>query len=271
MGKFPDEIFDDVSAKELELFDFGTKIPDRIKTLTKVTQIRMGNSRCPALPDALFGLPKLKALAIGLEWLKAVPSSISKAKALRELMLDGCYKLKELPDAIGKTKLTELRMIPGNLKKVPAALWNVSTLKWLALPSTVTTLPPGISKLGKLEILEIGGDALLSIASELPKLKRLKKLSIELEDGVVLPAELTQLKLKELGVGSRVFTELPELFTKIQTVEELDVYGMYQLTKLADAVEKFPNLRFVNFQKKKFSAGERKRIEAHVKRGTTEE
>lgn len=268
VGAFPDEIFDDISAKELELFDFGNTIPDRIKTLKKVVQIRMGNSRCTELPDAVFTLPKLKSLDVGLERLKKLPSNIGKAAALRELLLDQTRALKELPESIGKTSLVELRNATGGLKSVPASLWNVTTLKWLALPPSVKELPAGISKLRKLETLELGGDALLSIAGELPELKKLTKLRIELENGLVLPAELSRLKLKEFGLGSRRLTQLPELITRIQTLEHLDVMGMHELTKLADSVEKFPKLRYVQMWKQKLSAGERKRIDAHVKKVT---
>ncbi len=265
------EAFDDTKATEieLELDDDIKTVPAGIENLKRIQRFAITSSTIKTVPDSLFLLPKLRELKLQLYSLRKLPAALGKAKALRVLDLESSG-LRELPSTIASTKITSLVLAFSDLKKIPPALWNVKTLKHLELPpdKTLAKLPPGISKLTKLESLVISGKALRSIAKELPAMKKLKSLEVMIGDGVSkeveLPEELARMKLTTLKVSNFTETVLPDVITRIATLEHLDVWGL-KIKTLIDELPKLPKLKTVKHAPWSISKDEARRIKARYK------
>ena len=269
---FPREIFACKNLVELEIFrglEDGT-IPHEIGTFAKLKSLTLGGLDTSVLPETIGNLAKLETLDFSyMESLTALPKTIGKLSKLRELSAPYAG-FKALPPEIGK--LSALKILNLNdtpLEKVPADLWNATALEQLYFPPTLTSLPPGISKLTKLQALGVSPQALASIADELPKLKSLELLQIlgdySGSSATTLPEQIGSLpKLHTLSASYLGLTSLPASIAKLTKLQELDIGGN-KLSTLIDVVAQLPKLEELDYASNPVAVSERRELDKLMK------
>ncbi len=267
LASFPSELFDATQLVELEAFRAisykgNPAMPAAIGRLKKLRSLTIGGNAFATLPDAIGDLGVLENLALDYcQSLESLPKTIGKLRALRSLSASYTTALESLPEEIGTlSALESIALTNGALKKVPAALWKLRSLKVLALPEEVTTLPAGIARLENLEDLHLGPKALASIAKEIPKLKKLKRLSVW---GRIkaLPEEVGELRaLETLRICHLGLDKLPSRIANLKALTSLDVAGN-KLKTLAALVRGLPELRELSFGDNPLETGEKREIE----------
>ena len=265
LASFPTELFEATQLVELDAFRAisftgNPEVPAAIGRLKQLRSLGLGGNDFDSLPDSIGDLTALESLQLDYcQSLDTLPKAIKKLSKLRALEASYTAALEALPDEIGSLGALEvLTLTNGGLKKVPAALWKLSSLKRLDLPEELTTLPPGIAKLVNLEELHLGPQALASIAKELPKLK-LKRLSVW-GRSKTLPDEIAQVPtLETLRICHLGLEKLPTKFTQLSKLVSLDVEGN-KLKTLAAIVKTLPKLKELQFGDNPLAPGEKQEI-----------
>lgn len=265
LASFPHELFEATQLVELDAFraisfNGNPEVPAAIGRLKQLRSLGLGGNDFDSLPDSIGDLTALESLTLDYcQSLDTLPKAIKKLSKLRALEASYTAALEALPDEIGSLGALEvLTLTNGGLKKVPAALWKLSSLKRLDLPEELTVLPAGIAKLENLEELHLGPQALTSIAKELPKLK-LKRLSVwgrskTLPDEITYVTTLETLRICHLGLE-----KLPPKFHQLSKLASLDVEGN-KLKVLAATVKALPKLKELMFGDNPLAPGEKQEL-----------
>ena len=116
------------------------------------------------------------------------------------------------------------------IKKIPAAIGNLTQLQYLSLPSNqLTSLPPEIGQLQQLHTLYLYSNQLTSLPPEIGQLQQLQYLSLPSNQLTTLPPEIGQLQqLQNLNLNSNQLTSLPQEIGQLQQLYNLDI-GYNQL------------------------------------------
>ncbi|MFN8302580.1 MAG: Imm10 family immunity protein [Saprospiraceae bacterium] len=106
------------------------------------------------LPDAFFGLSRLRSLSLNMCYLEKIPEEIGRLKGLRDLSFMES-EFERLPDSIGELSGLEGLNINQNpaLSTLPASLALLTQLSDLYLDGNplLSELPPGLDKLANLK------------------------------------------------------------------------------------------------------------------------
>lgn len=270
---FPREIFACTNIESLEIFrgidwEGDNTIPREIGKLRKLRKLTLGGLSMKTLPDTIGNLRALRELSLDYdESLTALPNTIGKLSSLEQLSLGYCEELKAIPPSIGKLKkLKNLSFSETAVKKVPAELWNATSLENLGLPEGVTALPPGISKLKKLKSLFSTAKALASIAKELPALASLESIGLHQGEEAELPEEIGRLpRLHTLHVAYAGLSSLPASLAGHRALRDLDVAGN-KLRSLEALAASLPKLTSLDFSDNPLPRDEKRRIDAMMKK-----
>lgn len=141
-------------------------------------------SRHP-LPKWIFQLPKLKILNLRNLGLRSIPDNIGYCSQLQELHIVNVYTktpnhITELPKALASLNLRTLRLEGLDLASLPDVVCELSSLIYLNLSNNprLGTLPLRISQLPQLERLHLENTGLTTWPPELLKLNRIQILCI---------------------------------------------------------------------------------------------
>ncbi|XP_042032562.1 probable disease resistance protein At4g27220 [Salvia splendens] len=122
------------------------------------TLLLWGNYWLEFIPDSFF--PKMQGLCtldLSRASITKLPNSIRAMKNLKALILESCYKLKDVPYLGGMKKLRELNLSHTAIKKVPRGVEELFNLKFLAMDAdNLRMIRSGLfTKLGNLQHLEL--------------------------------------------------------------------------------------------------------------------
>lgn len=186
----------------------------------------------------------------------SIPADIKKFKNLRKLYINNLRKLKTLPEEIGELAgLTELHMEQGNDSEpmnfaLPEAIGRLENLKIFNLNGAFDLdkypLPKNISKLSKLEELDLGRCGLKELPAQIAGLKSLKKLVLEYNQIAVLPEFVCGLSaLEEINMSYTGIKDLPDSFVNFKKLTVLMGNNGLESTGQKRLADKFKNIKFV--------------------------
>ena len=186
----------------------------------------------------------------------SIPADIKKFKNLRKLYINNLRKLKTLPEEIGElTGLTELHMEQGNDSEpmnfaLPEAIGRLENLKIFNLNGAFdldkNPLPKSISKLSKLEELDLGRCGLKELPAQIAGLRSLKKLVLEYNQLAALPEFVSGLSpLEELNLCYTGITDLPDSFVNFKNLTVLMGNNGLKPDEQKSLADKFKNINFV--------------------------
>lgn len=211
--------------------------------------------------DTIFHYPQLKVLIIRKNYcgpprhsIQPLLAKLSQLKQLEILSLKQQRIGSFLPEDIGQLR----------------------HLKYLAL-SGVTRLPKGIGKLTKLHILDITGNGITNLPTEISQLKQLQqlnlafshrltslpwtfgqlrnltKLNLDANQIRVFPQVIGQLaKLRHLTYGSNHLRSFPQTIIRLAQLEELHLAGF--MTALPWNIGQLKNLKVLNLTGNRLTA-----------------
>jgi Leucine-rich repeat (LRR) protein len=172
----------------------------------------------PSFSDEVSKLENVKTLEISNSKNESQLQKIGEYKSLKNLTINCLESLQEIPDAIGELKyLEELNMDNGNgcamNPQLPSSLGNLSQLKMLNLAGAQDNrigkqvgprhkLPESMSKLTKLDTLNLSRNGLTEIPEIILKMPNLRALAFEFNDLADLPDWLVKMpKLESISLG----------------------------------------------------------------------
>uniref|UniRef100_A0ACD5WQW1 Uncharacterized protein n=1 Tax=Avena sativa TaxID=4498 RepID=A0ACD5WQW1_AVESA len=218
-----------------------TSVPLFISKFEYLGYLRISNSRCQELPEAIMGCWNLQAIHV-IECFRfaTLPESIGKLRKLKTLELSETMDLESLPQSIGDChNLQSLHLDRClSLNNVPESLCKNDNLQLLNiidcyslqhLPSKTFGLLRNLEKinLSKSASLEVLPDSFASDQLHTLKLSGLTNLA-------VLPQSITSLsKLERLDLqGCRGLVELPEGIVNLKRLVVLNLQGCSRLLGL---------------------------------------
>lgn len=181
--------------------------------------LKISNSKNAELLSKIGQFQNLEKLSIVcLEDLKELPESMGELKKLKELNMDngnGCSMNAKLPESIGN--LSELQIL-----NLAGAQDNRVIGKKTTLPRH--QLPPSLSKLKKLETLDLSRNGFSEIPTVVAKIPKLKHLSLNFNSFENLPDWLAKSSITKISLGdnckisgnSQKQKELSKRFPKIR-------------------------------------------------------
>ncbi|XP_056162434.1 disease resistance protein RPV1-like [Syzygium oleosum] len=109
------------------------EIPDSIGKLASLTELYLFETGIEELSESIGSLRKLETLdASYCKSLARIPSSIVSLMSLRNLLLNGCPCLREIPDSIGMlTSLTKLDLSNTRIEELPESIGSLRKLETL--------------------------------------------------------------------------------------------------------------------------------------------
>jgi Leucine-rich repeat (LRR) protein len=208
-----------------------------------ITELHIDGSNAAAL-DKLEEYPALTRLTIScLEELKELPASVGTLKQLRELIIDngnGCQMNPLLPESLGDlTALQTLRLYgaqdPGRPGRAP--------------PGPRHPFPRAMSRLVKLESLDLGRNSLTEVPTFVKDLRQLQALSLQWNRLTVLPQFLSELQqLETLDLSFNRLTDLPDALGKLPRLKVVKLANNCALTTMPGPQEalrrRFPGVKF---------------------------
>jgi|ETNmetMinimDraft_21_1059911.scaffolds.fasta_scaffold42358_2 Leucine-rich repeat (LRR) protein len=178
MSAVPDELRElgvkDMKIEKLDLSERKlTQLPESIGKLRNLTDLILRDNKLKTLPKSFENLTKLVGINAKNNAFQEIPKSLFKLKNLQVVSLTG-NQIKTVPDAIGGlTKLLHLGLNHNKIERLNPIIGNLKKLGELRLGrNKLKTLPSSIGNLTKLDTLSLIKNDL----SSLPDLSRLRKL-----------------------------------------------------------------------------------------------
>ncbi len=196
-----------------------SQIPKRVYKMTRLTYLNLSNNRIDSISPKIQKLVNLKNINIAFNRIKTIPKEINSSVYLESL------------DA-SHNKLTTF----------PIGLTGMKFLKTINLSYNQITKIDNISKLKKLEKLNLSNNKIKEIGKEIGSLKKLTSLNLADNSLKSLPASIVNL------------TNLVMLNLKDNN-----------LTSLPLRIEKLKKLKYLNLENNNFSEEEQKRIKDLLK------
>lgn len=173
------------------------KIPEELFiNINKLKSFSISSREITKIPESIWNLVNLQELNISSTWIESIPNSISNCKNLETFYADYC-KLNNLPDW----------------------LWELTNLKSLDLSGNKFPTIPDLSKLGKLEHLDISYNNDLTSIPEI-SYDKLKSLRISWCDSTIPSIENFKSNLNKLYPDIQVYSERYES-SRVDTWEDI--------------------------------------------------
>ncbi|KAJ6387280.1 hypothetical protein OIU78_017069 [Salix suchowensis] len=245
-----------------------TTIPESISNLQSLMEFSINRSAIKELPTAIGSLPYLKTLfAGGCHFLSKLPDSIGGLASISELELDGT-SISDLPEQIGGLKMIQKLYLRKctSLRALPEAIGMILNLTTINLfGCNITELPESFGRLENLEMLILNEcKKLHKLPVSVGKLKSLCHLLMIKTAVTVLPenfGNLSSLMIlemqKDLHESPRTQDQsavLPNSFTRLSLLEELNARAWRISGKIPDDFEKLSSLKNLNLGNNNFSS-----------------
>ncbi|CAM0878772.1 unnamed protein product [Alopecurus aequalis] len=220
---------------------WGTSVPSFISKFEYLGYLRISNSRCKELPEAVMDCWNLQAIHLTrCLYLATLPESIGKLRKLRILEVSGAGSLQSLPQSIDDCHNLEFLHLDecSNLNNVPDSLCKNKKLRLLDilecyalphLPSETFGLLPNLHtiNLSGCSNLEVLPDPFASDQLRTLKLPWLTKLTA-LPESIACLSNLEHLDLESCSG----LLELPEGIVNLKRLVVLNLQGCYGLRGL---------------------------------------
>ncbi|KAJ6359145.1 hypothetical protein OIU76_000791 [Salix suchowensis] len=245
-----------------------TTIPESISNLQSLMEFSINRSAIKELPTAIGSLPYLKTLfAGGCHFLSKLPDSIGGLASISELELDGT-SISDLPEQIGGLKMIQKLYLRKctSLRALPEAIGMILNLTTINLfGCNITELPESFGRLENLEMLILNEcKKLHKLPVSVGKLKSLCHLLMIKTAVTVLPenfGNLSSLMILEMQKdpheSPRIQDQsavLPNSFTRLSLLEELNARAWRISGKIPDDFEKLSSLKNLNLGNNNFSS-----------------
>ena len=173
------------------------QIPEELFiNINKLKNFWISSKEITKIPNSIWNLVNLEELNISATWIESIPDSIIKCKNLKSFYADYC-KLSNLPDW----------------------LWELTNLESLNLSENKLSTIPDLSKLNKLEHLDISWNENLKSIPEI-SYAELKTLRITWCDNTTPPIEEFKSNLNKLYPNIQVYSE-KYINSRIDTWEDI--------------------------------------------------
>lgn len=176
--ELPDEFYNLINLKSLDLCKSGVDISNKIGKLKNLTYIRFNLSGINKIPNTIGNLTQLETLWICCNQIKEIPKEIGQLRKLKDLDLHS-NDISTLPDEICNLKsLKRLDISYCRVRKLPENIGNLKNLTSLNLfGNNLKELPKSIINLNKLSSLNVFDNFKLNenYKKYLPKKLRKKK------------------------------------------------------------------------------------------------
>eukprot|EP00002_Diphylleia_rotans_P040607 TRINITY_DN966_c0_g1_i12.p1 TRINITY_DN966_c0_g1~~TRINITY_DN966_c0_g1_i12.p1 ORF type:complete len:544 (-),score=89.29 TRINITY_DN966_c0_g1_i12:2174-3805(-) len=202
-------------------------IPEVLSQMTRLQALSLEATGICGFPHFLSSLTSLTQLNAPNNKISRIPGWLESFSLLEELSLRG-NMLTEIPEFISRmTSLTNLEFSENQIHTLPEFFSALTTLKSLSIFNGFAQTPPSYLFLPGLEALRIDHEA-----------------RIHYDVDGVRPISLTY---------RSNMTELPESFSLMTRLEELDLEGN-ELSALPPIIMDFQNLTSLNLSRNKFTS-----------------
>lgn len=281
------------SLKELELTDCKLKtIPNNISQLSNLEELSLDDNELTEFPAPIKQLNNLKYLSLfsnNIQKLhfkngelphlvyinlcynqfKTFPVQLSALSNLKRIII-WYNQISKIPKSIKQLKnIEEINLEGNNLTSIPKEFGQLTSIQTLCLRDN--RLPDSrihmIYKLQNLKNLDLQGNHIKELSSEVENLKNLEQLSVCNNPLKELPIQLEKLEsLQQLGLGDLHDLNWTTAFSIMERLPNLRRVGMYTM-KLSNIPEGFDKLQQVGIfwlTFNSFDKDERKRIQEMV-------
>eukprot|EP01088_Endostelium_zonatum_P017139 TRINITY_DN4906_c0_g1_i1.p1 TRINITY_DN4906_c0_g1~~TRINITY_DN4906_c0_g1_i1.p1 ORF type:complete len:570 (+),score=119.03 TRINITY_DN4906_c0_g1_i1:156-1865(+) len=200
-------------------------LPSSVSSLVSLEEFNLAFNDIASLPFEICQLSNLKILNLEGNQLTELPqpSLLGKLSGLREFNISA-NKIPNLPSDFAQLRnLTSLGYAANGLQRLPEQVYSLQNLKFLDLSGNAFPVPDQLSKLSKLEHLDMSQCKLSSVAGNISNLQSLTSLALSKNDLTGLPVELLKLSnLKILRCESNYITHLDDLnINGMKSLEEI--------------------------------------------------
>ncbi|KAL3746265.1 hypothetical protein ACJRO7_015254 [Eucalyptus globulus] len=185
------------------------------------------------VPSAIYGLKYLSSLKLEGQCMRDLHPSIGEMVGLTCLSLVDCYRLRKLPNSLGKLKLLlELNLFNTRIRELPDSIGDLKRLEKMNLGYTrIKKLPSSIGGLESLLDLDLQWTEITTLPATIGYLQRLRRLFMVYSQIQELPDSIGD--LKRLEVMNLRFTQIRELPHSIGGLESL-LYLNLQYTEITE-------------------------------------
>jgi Leucine-rich repeat (LRR) protein len=227
LTSFPGAI---LKLNELESLEIGnqqiTELPKSLKELSNLKHLEIKSAGLKEINDAIGDLKSLETLDLERNELVAISESISNCKNLTSLILSNNRLLRTLPEGISElSKLEFLQLYQcEKLEALPHSLSALKNLRVLDISfSLLSELPKAVYELSSLVELKLFQLPITILSPAIKYLENLEYLDLRLTKITEFPSEIGELKKLNKVHGCTLHKALPDSFTNLTNLKELEV------------------------------------------------
>ena len=239
-------------------FDYKTSF-NRLSSL-KIKSLSLANNSLNSLPPTIAKLTELEYVDLSNNNFVFLPTKLFELSKLKHIKIQSCNNtLKQVGDGVNKLKSLEKISLGGNWKlngeQVIICLSKLPKLNELELSGCrLDKIPMEMANFSCLEKLDLTFNPQVDYADLFKKLsyiKTLKFLNISDNKLTALPKEIGLLtSLEYLVIGQNAISTLPEEFFKLTNLKVLNAFGNYK-NKISEAElqkikDRLPNCKIID-------------------------
>lgn len=260
-------------------------LPKSFGTCKSIEKLNLSFNHFQQIPVPVFNLESLTELDCGDNDLEILSPDIGKLRNLRTLKLGGNL-LSEIPNELSHCKKIEYLVLSrkwypreGGMKELPKAACGLKELQYLDVSwHQIHTIPDEVGNLTKLESLNMKGNFLKYVSSNIVHCTSLRELNLTgaLKLNSYIPPELLQLsELRTLNLNNNYFSEispkinglkklkhfimrrnalvsLPETLFDLKHLESIEIGDNY-LEELSPSIKKLKKLKTLELRGNKLT------------------
>ncbi|XP_056166975.1 disease resistance protein L6-like isoform X2 [Syzygium oleosum] len=201
-----------------------------------------------AIPSTICRFKKLSSLKLVGQCIRELHPSIGEMAGLKCLSLAHCYRLRKVPNSIGKlSSLLELNLFNTRIRELPDSIANLIRLEKMDLGHTrMRELPNSIGRLESLLDLDLQRTDIIALPASIGSLKSLRRL-IAIDSKIrELPDSIGDLKrLEEMDLRNTQIRELPNSIGGLESLLWLDLF-VTRITELPASIGYLKRLKGIN-------------------------